>query len=490
MQENSLKKKAIAGVKWTTAATAVKTVVQIAKISMLTYLLEKSDFGIISIAMMIIGFTEIFSNLGLTVGIIHKQDTTEKQYSSIYWLNIIAAVVVFLILLGVTPLLALFYKEPVLNQIIPILGLQIIVNAIGKIHQTIKTKELEFAFISKVTILSVSSGFVLTIILALLGFGVYSLIWGQLLQVSIDQGFYAISGLKERKLSFHINLAEIKDFISIGSFQLGAQVLDFISSKVDVFLIGHFFGMSDLGIYDIAKELVLKPYQLINTLVNNVASSAFAKIQNNMEVVKRNYTKLTEMITNLSFPIYMILFIFAETIVSLLYAPQFAEVAVFIRILILVGLFSSINSTPSTLIIAKGRTDINFKWTIIRVIISTTMILIASFFSIYFVAAAQSIIVIAFFFIYWKIAVYPLSSIKLLEYLNIYKKSMLISILLAVTIIILQYKIDLPLYINIGLILLYALSYFIILMKSKNYKLSDIKQLIVTKDLGNQVKGL
>lgn len=483
MAENTLKKKAISGVKWSTVATVSKAIIQIAKISILTYLLDKSDFGVIAIAMMVIGFTEIFSNLGLAVGIIHKQDTTEEQYSSIYWLNIIAACVVFLLLLGATPLLSAFYGEPILNKVIPLLGLQVIINAIGKIHQTIKTKELEFKFISKVTILSVFLGFVLTIFLAYIGLGVFSLVWGQIFQVAINQGFYAYYGLKERKLSFHINLREIKDFINIGSYQLGAQVMDFVSSKVDVFLIGHFFGMTDLGIYNIAKELILKPYQLINALVSNVASSAFAKIQDNLEAVKRNYSKLVEIVTNFSFPLYMILFVFANTIVSLLYAPEFSDVALFLMILVLVGLGSSISSTSGTLIVAKGRTDIGFKWTIIRVIVSVSSILLASFFTIYTVAAAQSVIAVIFFFIYWKIAVYPLSNLTLKEYLSIFKSSLLISVLVAIPFLLIASSVETSIFIEIFFVILYCIIYAITLARVKKIKAKHILSLIKNQQL-------
>lgn len=475
---DSLKKKAISGVKWSAAATGAKTIIQLAKISVLTYLLEKSDFGIIAIGMMVIGFTEIFSNMGLAVGIIHKQKITEKQYASIYWLNLIASVFAFLLLVGATPLLSSFYNEPILNSVIPLLGIQIIINAIGKIHQTVKTKELQFAFISKITILSTFLGFVMTVILAYFKFGVFSLVWGQIFQVAINQGTYAIAGLKERKLLFYLNIREIKDFIGIGSYQLGAQLLDFVSNKIDVFLIGYFFGMNDLGVYDIAKDLVLKPYQLINTLINNVATATFAKIQDNFAAVKQSYMKMAELITNISFPLYMIIFIFADSIVSILYAPSFADVALFLRILVLVGLVSSINSTPSTLIIAKGRTDISFRWTIIRGLISTTMVLVASLFSIYFVAASQSFLVIVFFFIYWKIAVYPLSGISLDEYLSIFKSSLLISFFVAMPFIAVIYFTKLSLIASICLAILYGIIYILILIRTKNYSIRDLKQFI------------
>ncbi len=473
-----LRAKAVSGVKWSTVATGSKAVIELARISILTYLLEKSDFGIIAIAMMIIGFAEIFSNMGLTIGIIHKQNITQKQYSSVYWLNLMTSVIAFSILVGATPLLSSFYNEPILNSVIPLLGLQIIINAIGKIHQTIKTKELHFAFISKINVISTFIGFLLTVILAYLGFGVYSLVWGQLFQVTINQGIFLITGITDKNIIFHFSYVEVKEFISIGSYQLGSQILDFLAFQIDVFLIGYFFGMNNLGIYSIGKELVIKPFQMINALVLNVASAAFAKIQNDVEAIKRNYLKLAEVVTNLSFPLYLVIFIFADTIVAILYAPTFSEVAIFLRILIPVGMISSVNSIPSTLIIAKGRTDISFRWTVIRVVISTGMILFASFFSIYFVAASQSLLVVVFFFIYWRIAVYPLSGITLNEYLNIFKGSFLTAVLVALPFIVISYFFNLSLILGVLLSIFYVITYLVILMRIKEYRFSDLKQFI------------
>ena len=476
-----LKHQAVSGVKWNVVTTVYCTLLQILRLSVLTYLLEKSDFGLIAIAMMVISFTDIFSELGLTVAIIHKQDITEEQYSSAYWMNVVLHVVMFFLLWVFTPAIAKFYGEPVLRRVIPLLGIQILLNAFGKMFQTIKTKDLQFGFISKVRMIAVTIGFGVTVFFAWKGLGVFSLVYGQLAQVAVNQGVYAIEGMGKQKITLHFRFNEVKDFVKIGAYQLGAQVLDFLSAKIDVLLIGRFFGMDDLGIYNIAKDLMLKPYHIISSLVNNVASSAFARIQNNIQAIKENYKRVVKMITLLCIFIYFAMFVFADTIVTILYAPEFASVATFLRILVVIGIINSINGQAGILQVALGRTDIGFKWTLIRVVCSLAVILLSSFFTIYTVAYAQMILTIMFFFIYWRLVVFPLSTIRFVEYLDIFKESFIVSLVISAPFYVILLLTSVSLWGQIALGCLFVLLYAAYYWFCRRAFVNDIIQLVLNK---------
>lgn len=437
----SLKQKAISGVKWNTTATVVLTLLQILRLAVLTRLLDKSDFGLIAIATMVIGFTDIFSELGLTVAVIHKQDISDKQYSSVFWTNILLSIIVFFALWGLTPFLSIFYKEPRLNTIIPLFGIQILMNGFGKMFQTIKSKNLEFAFLSKVRIVASIVGFLITVIFAILNYGVYSLVIGQLCQVALMQGIYTIVGRKEQTILWHLNFREIADFIKIGTFRLGSQVLDFVSSKIDIFLIGKFFGMDDLGIYNLAKDLICRPYGIINQFTSSVASSAFAQIQKDLDAVRAYYKKILSIISSIAVPIYIITFIAADFIVRILYGPNFNEVATLLRILTIYGIECSISSQGSIIQVALGRTDAGFKWTIVRIIITIGVIVAVSSMSIQAVAYGQSLLSVISFYLFWIIAIKPIIHISFGDYIKTFSKPILISIVLSLPICISIYLI-------------------------------------------------
>ena len=412
-----LRKSAVSGLKWNTVSTVVCLLIQMLRLAILSRLLAKSDFGLVATAMMVISFTDIFSQLGLSTGVIHKQDITDDQYSSLYWMNLFMSIVVFMIVCALSPALASFFREESLSKIIPLLGLQVILTAFGKIFQTIKQKYLEFDFISKVRMFSTFVGFLFTVFLAYKDFGVYSLVYGQLLQIFVNQAFFVVAGFRTVRVRLHFSFAEVKDFLRIGVYQLGSQTLDFLANRIDIFLIGRFFGMDDLGVYNLAKDLINKPYQSINSLVSNVASSYFAVIQDQVGKVVGNFKKIVSMVSKITIPLYLAMFAFSDSIVTIMY-PKFPEVAILLRIMALIGIMNSVNSQSGSLQVAYGRTDIGFRWTVIRVVTTTLVIIAASSFSIFTVAYSQLALSLVLFYCYWLITIRPIIPLKFNEYVK------------------------------------------------------------------------
>ncbi|HHT60930.1 MAG: MOP flippase family protein [Paludibacteraceae bacterium] len=422
----SLKQKTVSGLKWTTVATVNNTLVQILKLFILARLLEKSDFGLIAIVLMILGFTEIFSNLGLSIGLIHKQEVSQKQYSSVFWVNLSLSIVLYLFLVAMSPLFADFYAQNELKTLIPLMGVQLIINAFGKMFYTFKTKNLEFKFLSIVSIVGIYIGTIVTLWLAWRGYGVYSLVYGLLVQSLVTQVVYAVSGLKMYRILLYCNLREIMDLIKIGGFQVGTQVLDYVSNKLDIFLIGRFFGMELLGVYNLAKELIMKPIQVVNPIITNVATPSFAKFQDNLPMIQENYLKVIKLLSVFNFPIFICFAVFAEPIVLIIYGQGMMEVTAFVRILAFWGLFNSIGNPAGILMVAKGRTDLGFYWTVVRIVVMTVAMWLACQFTIFTVAYAQTLIAFAFLFLYWRMMVYNLSLIPLKRYIQSFLLPLLI----------------------------------------------------------------
>lgn len=460
-----LKEKTVKGFKWNTVATIYGMLLQVFRLAILTRLLPKSDFGLIAIASMVISFTDIFSDIGITVGIIHKQDTSNKELSSAYWLNLFMSLILFVLVWLVSPLVASFYNEEILCAVIPFLAIQIIINAFGKIFHTIRTKQLDFKFISVVRIITSTLGIVCTTIFALLGWGVYSLVAGQLIQTFVNQLIFVIAGRKEIRITFHFRWNEVASILKIGVFQIGAKFFDFVSSKIDVFLIGKIFGMDDLGIYNLAKDLVMKPYQIIASIVSGVVSSTFAKIQQYLDQVRCYYLRLIKTITFLSIPLYFAVFVFSDIIVAILYSGTYSDISPLLRILSIVGLCSSIDGIAGSLQVAFGRTDLGFYWTLFRTIFSVTAILVCYRMTISAVAVGQSLVALISYPIYWFMVIYPIINVKFNDYFNAIKKNLFVSIILSVPYLIICSLFDLGMIIQVALLISYFIAYGIWMWK-------------------------
>jgi O-antigen/teichoic acid export membrane protein len=345
---------------------------------------------------------------------------------------------------------------------------------------TFKTKELEFKFISIINIVGVSVGAVATIILAYMGFRVYSLVYGMLIQSLIIQLTYAVSGMKKYRILFTLNLREIIDILKIGGYQVGTQVLDYISNKIDIFIIGRFFGMEMLGIYNLAKELVLKVIQVFNPIITNVATPAFSKIQDNLPLMQTTYLKILKFLSFVNFPVFIAAFVFAEPITIFFYGQKMIEVAVFVRILALWGLFNSVGNPAGILMVSLGRTDLGFYWTIVRILITSAVIFIASYFTIYAIAWSQVFIAFSFFFLYWRMMVYSMSKIPLSKYIAVNGMSFLLSFLSAIITSILLYFTD-NIILQYGIIFLYFLLYIIFNFFFNKTFLMEIRNMVFPK---------
>lgn len=478
----NLKEKTVTSIKWNTVATIVTMVIGVLQVAILTRLIDKSAFGLIAIASMVIAFTDIFAELGITVALIHKQQISEDEYSSVYWLNIVLSIIVFGFTVLLAPVVATFYKEPSLIIIIRLLSLKILLNAFGKMFQTIKTKNLEFNFISKVRILTSIVGILTSTVLAYNGFGVMSLVYGQLAQIMINQSIYAIAGLKQTKIRFHFSFAEVKDVIRIGGYQLGAQVLDFVSARVDVFIIGRFFSMDTLGVYNIAKELIVKPFTLINSISSNVFSAAFAKIQNNGQLIVDVFSKIVRTISMVSTPIYAFLFIFADLVVAILYTPSFAEVAVFIRIMSLYGICSSIASPGGSLMIAMGRTDLGIQWTIVRIIMSVGVLLLTANIGIYAVAYGQTGLAIVLLFVYYYMVIYRmLKTIVLRQYLKMFGGIVVGMLIIASIFALINILVEVSILLQLVMGLFFGISIYLFLCKFYRNDLEELVSIALPK---------
>jgi len=413
----SISKQAINGVKWTTVATATIAISMLLKISVLTRFLDKSDFGLIALATFILGFMDLFMDMGITSAILHKQNIQKREYASLYWLNVIFSLILFGLLIALSPLLASFYEEPLLVPLIALMGVGIIFSAVGRQYKTILQKEIEFKTIAIVEIIAAVISLILAIILAIQNFGVYALVYSALAQYFISNVLFFMIGIRKQPLMFHYNYAETKPFLKIGIYQVGSQVVNYFNRDLDILIVGKFFGTELLGGYSLAKQLIFRPAQILNPIFTRVASPILAKMQSDIKLLKTNYLKLLNAVSSINIPIYTGIVIFAPLIVTILYGEQYLNIVPVVRILSVYMIFRAIGNPVGSLVIATGRTDLEFYWNIFTLIFLPIAIFIGAQFSIEMVAFAITAAMAVLLVPSWRFLVYRLTGASLKEYL-------------------------------------------------------------------------
>lgn len=403
---------AIKGGLWTSISTVVTVLSQFARLMILTRFLEKSDFGLVSIVNTVIGLCITFTDLGFASAIMYKKDITQKEYSTLFWIQLVIFGVLYLILWGLSPFVATFYEEPQLTILIPIAALSVLFQAFGKLYDTVLQKNYQFKTIAFRNISTNIFSLFVAVVLALNGFGVYSLIFSTLIYAIILNAWNFMSGIRVQKLIFYCDPKSVIELLKIGVFQTGTRILDFISNKIDVMIIGKLLGTEILGVYDLAKNLVNTLVDLIRTVVSKVALPILSNSNDNDEVVKSRFLIMSKVVAYVIIPIGVAIAIFSKEILWIVYGPKYTDVSIIVVLFAFISIFNSICSFYDMLGIAKGRTDLNFYNTVARVVITTPIVYVTSLVSVEVVAIGQLIATVLQSIAFWMIVVnntYPMS---------------------------------------------------------------------------------
>lgn len=413
---NNLKNQVVSGVKWNTIGTIIIALVALIKLSVLARFLEKADFGLMALVTFVMGFMNLFNEMGLTSAILHKQDITKKEYASLYWLNIGFSVLLYGLLLAVTPLVSKFYETPQLNLLIPLLGLNLLISALGRIFKTIESKYLLFKRITIFEIIAAIASLILAIYLAVFGYGVLALVYSALAQYTIQNILYFFYGLKKYGLLYHYRYVETKPFIRIGVYQVGSQIVNYVNRDMDILLIGKFFSADILGGYSLARELVRRPTSVFGPIINKVGAPALALFLNKPIELKKNFLKLVNIVASVSIPIYLLLILLADPVILILYGSDFSNISILVRILAINMLFRFISGTVGNLVIATGRTDLEFKWNLMVLALTPLVVYLGSQVSIVAVALCVTGLSILLYYPGWRYFVKDLATVSLKEY--------------------------------------------------------------------------
>lgn len=418
----SLRKTAISGVKWTTVGTIGRALFQLLQISILTRLLPKEAFGLVAMALFVVQFSNIFVDMGMTSAILHRQNATKNEYSSIFWFNIFISLFLYGILFFGAPEVARFYNEPELRMLVPILGTNLLLMASGRQHRTIMQKQFQFKAIALTELISFFIGLIAATLLAINDFGVYSLVYSTLLASFISNALFLVQNLRLNPIRFHFRINETKPFLKIGGFTMGSTLLDFFSRETDILIIGKLLGSESLGVYSLAKQIVLKLFQIINPIVVNVLSPLLSSIQKEKVRLKISFLKVVKYLAYINFPVYTLIIVASKEILHVVYGPEYAEYYPVLSFLAFAYCLVALSNPVGSLQIATGRTDIGFKWTILRVIITPPVILAGALINIEAVAAFYALLSLLFIFPLWFIQLKPMANINLKEYVKQFYK--------------------------------------------------------------------
>lgn len=411
-----LEYKTITGIKWTTLSTIVLTFFGIIKISLLVRFIEAADFGLMALITVILGFMDLFMDMGFTTAILHNQGISKNEYASLYWMNILFSFILVALIYLASTYIGIFYNETELSLLLPIMSVSIILSAVGRQFKTIKQKQLKFKFIALTEISSAAIGFLVSILTAINGLGVYALIYGALVQYSISNSIYLINGLRSTGLIFRIKYNETKPFLRIGIYQVGGQLVNYFNRDLDILLVGKFFGPEILGGYSLAKQLVQRPMQIINPIISNVASPVLAILQKDKQILRKKFLSFLNVIATINLGAYIFLAALAYPVVFVMYGRDHLEIVPTVQVLSAYMFLRSIGSPVGSLITATGRTDIDLYWNLFVLLVTPIAVYIGAQYSVEYVGFCLFIASLILLYPFWKFVIFRLCSASRSEF--------------------------------------------------------------------------
>ncbi len=412
------KKTAALGVKWTVSTSAVTQVLNLLRIAVLARVLEPTDFGLMGMVMVVIGFAQAFQDMGISNAIIQRQDATRQQLSSLYFVNIFGGIIVFIAVYAATPLVIMFFREPRLKPLMVLAACVFLIIPLGQQFRMLLLKEFRFKSLATVEISSAAVGCIVAILCAIAGFGVISLVLGELALAATGAMLLIKTGWKKWPVRLHFRFSDLKGFASFGLYQMGQRSINYFAGNIDKLLIGRLLGAEIFGYYSIAWNLMMRPMRAINPAIARVTFPIFSRIQNENERLKRGYLKVIELISFINIPIYLGMFAVADPLFRVYLGEGWGTSTDVFKILVFLGICYSFMNPLGSLLLAKGRADLGFGINVVWLLVAFFSVWLGSKWGIEGIALALVLgnIIISLpsdFFLRWRVVhMHPLAYLR------------------------------------------------------------------------------
>ena len=355
-------KQAVSGVRWSTLSSAFVAGTELLRTVVLAHYLFPSDFGLMAMVTIPVSWAQTYLDLGIGAALIHRQDSTKDQLSSLYWLNVLFGLFLFVVFWMGSNLVAIFFREPRTVPLIRVVSLVFIFTPFVNQFETLLQKELAFRALAIRDILASIGQTIGSIALASKGFGVWALVLGFVLGMALRTVMLAPIGLARFRPHLHFRSSDLRGYLSFGLFQMGERSVTYFEQRLDQMFLGYIAGANGLGLYSFAFNLVAQPVWKINPILTKVAFPLFSKVQDDTARLKRGYLKLVGFITVVNAPLLLGLAVVAPVMVPVIFGPKWSGSILLIQLLSLVSLIRSINNPLGCLQLAKGRADMGFWW--------------------------------------------------------------------------------------------------------------------------------
>ena len=346
----------------------------------LARLLVPKDYGLVAMTQIFFAIARVFIDSGFGNALMRKKNRKEIDYSTVFYTNVVLTFFFAVALFFSAPLIADFYNEPILREIVRANAILLVLNSVNAVQATRLRINLQFKIFGFISVVSSVTVGIVTILFAYLGYGVWSLIYPNFLTPFLHYFMYWYYQRWRPKLQFSWKIW--REYFAYGSNLLLASLITKIWDNLYPFIIGKKFSAVDLGYYSRAHGYANLPATSFQGTLNSVTFPVLSSIQDNDSRLRDAYRRLIRVSGYVVFPMLMGLAALAKPVIIVLITDKWAASIPYLIVICFSVMLRPIQVLNLNLLKVKGRSDLVLKLEVIKKIIFLVVILFTMNFSV------------------------------------------------------------------------------------------------------------
>jgi O-antigen/teichoic acid export membrane protein len=350
----SLTRRAVSGMAWVAWGSGATAVLKVVVLVLLTRLLSPADFGVVGAALIVIGFSLTFSQLGLGPALVQRPVLEPGHVST----ALVASTVFGLLTAGLiwlaAPLLAAFFRMEHLTPVVRVLAFMFPVKGVSSVAENLLQRELRFRFLSNVDVLTYALGYGgVGVTLALLGWGAWALVAAQLSQTALR----AVILLRECPPVMRPapSLSCFRDLMGYGAGYSTAALGVILANQADNLVVGRWLGAVALGLYSRAYQLMAVPTALLGDVLDKVLFPTMARVQDDPNRLASAYLQGTALLALVTLPAGIVAAVLAPELVAVAFGSRWEALVPPFQVLALGMMFRTSYRMSDSVSKATGR---------------------------------------------------------------------------------------------------------------------------------------
>jgi O-antigen/teichoic acid export membrane protein len=340
--------------RWRFTGSAIAAVSQLAVGAVLARLLTPADFGLVALAFVVLGFARPLADLGIGGAVVQRAGLSDRHVRTAFTFSVLLGLAIAGGMAALAPLGAAAMRNPLVTAVLRVLSVGFAVGGTGAVAGALLRRRLDFRRQFYIDTGSYVLGYGgVTIVLAVLGYGVWSLVWG-----GLCQGLLAAGGqlaCVRHSIRPLLGQRELGELLHFGVGTSASACVNYLALNGDNFVVGRSVGAASLGLYNRAYTLMNLPFTYAASVMSSVLFPAFAQVQGEPERLRRGYLMMTELTAMLAAPAMGTLAVVAPHLVVTLYGSQWTGVVVPLQIFSLAGYFRALYHLGGTVAQSVGR---------------------------------------------------------------------------------------------------------------------------------------